>query len=412
MPRTPSASRRLGPLLALSLALNVFGFIAWRLDLRGSGEPEAESRQAGPRGPVAAGAAGRSASDAPIAAAGAEAPPIEVAAKDLPRAVRDALRAAGVKDSVARRLVEQVVWDRHSTTEPRPWWQASAMGSGFSTPSPATFKAVGAELSALFPESPGLGGRSDPRLDVLSEEKRRAVERVLRDYADMSGVIHAEMMAFQMPEDQERLALLKAERDQDLAALLTPEEYAEVTLLESPAGQRAQFIAQQLDLTEAEFRAVVRLRQEADARMAGASPSTPGQHAAEEARFQRELANLLGEERVHTRGLSGSQDAKLLEKARMRLGFSDEVFEQVLAQRLRVDATVTQVVASSAPVAEKRAALRREAAAVKAEVARLLGPRGAEAYFLQNGMYWLSDLERGRGIRFDPPGAFESFEVR
>ncbi len=412
MSRPLSGSRALPWLLALSLSANLGAALLWR-HTRGPGEfaESNKGREPAPGSPASAEAPAPAASDAEASGKSATFRAASSAA-DQARAIRDALRAAGAEEPLVRRLVELAVWDRHSKTnrKPLPWWQASGMGSELAPMPASTVKAVGAELAGLFDAGP-TSVAQPTRLDFLPEKKRAEIERVFRDYAEMSGGIYAEMHAFQMPEDQRRLQLLKIERDKDLAALLTPEEYTEVTLLESPAGQRAQHLAQQLDLSEEEFRAVAQLRREADARMAAMSAPTPAEHNAEEARFQRELEELIGAERIREQNLRRSQDAKVLERARDRLGFPPETFDRVLAQRERVREAVSDIEASTATVAEKRAALGREAAAVKAEIARLLGQDGAEGYFMQNGMSWLRDLERGRGVRFTPGGWPESFEV-
>ncbi len=331
---------------------------------------------------------------------------------DEPRAVRDALKAAGVSKELIRRFVRDAVWAKYSRAEPpKAWWKQDVMGSRFVMTPPSTMKAVEVEIKALVGEDDRVLPTSE-RLAFLTDEKRKVLTRTLMDYEEMAADIRADMMNFQMPEDQKRMKLLAEECERDLHAVLTPEEFDEVMLSKSAAGQRSQMIAGQLDLSEAEFREVVKLRREAD-RLASANPSqTSVQSREAEQRFEADLTRLVGEERMRTQTLKNSRDYEVLQKAQARLGLSQEVMDGVLGQRDYARAATEEITASATPVAAKRQELKKVAAGVKAEVTRLLGPAGAEGYFMQNGMSWLRDLERGQGVRFAFNGYAESIEVK
>lgn len=331
-----------------------------------------------------------------------------------PRALRDALRAAGVDEGLIRQFVESAVWHKQQQGDTekrrREWWKQSSLSSSFSVTSAATRKAVDAELRELL---------GDTRLDELMrtkqfsgvpEEKRAALGRIFSDYGEMMNATYAEMGNFQMPEDQKRLELLKAERERDLKALLSPAEYEQVMFSELPEVQRAKLVASQLDLSEAEFREVVRMRREITERL-GANASPQAANDAEK-RFDGELAAMIGRERMEQQQLRQSQDYTVLEKARERLGFSEEVFTGVLARRSQALAEAAEIQAGAMTVAEKRKALKALATDVKTGVEQQLGAAAAQGYFMQNGMSWLRELDRGYGVRVASGGWVETVEIK
>jgi len=341
---------------------------------------------------------------------------VSLSPDDQPRAVRDALRSAGVSETLVRQFVTTAVWAKHHREETQKaraeWWKMRNNPNQLVPIPAATVRAVNAEVRALVGDTINdqeLAGR----LAFLPEATRAAAGRILEDYDEMASELSADMMNFQMLEDQKRQELLTQERNRDLQALLTPEEFAEVTLLQSPAGQRARMVAGQLDLTEAEFREVVKIRQEAD-RLAASNPtSTWIQSQEAEKRFEAQLTQLVGEDRMREQSLKNSRDYEMLQKAQARLGLSQETVDGVLAQRDHVRDATTEILASSGTAGEKREALKKLAAGVKTEVTRLLGPAAAEGYFMQNGMPWLRDLERGRSVHFDAvSGWADSVEVK
>jgi hypothetical protein len=332
-----------------------------------------------------------------------------------PKALRDALRAAGGSEKLVRRYVRDAVWAKYqhddSEKRKREWWKQSPYSNRLTTVPSATVKAVEAETRALVGDDGSDAVNSD-QMTFLPAEKRPAVMRILSDYNEMVSGIRAEMMDFQMPDDEARLELLMQECSRDLQAVLSPAEFAEMSLRQSPAWHRAQMIAGQLDLTEAEFYEVVKLRSEADKLAAQDPKNAMIQNKEIERRFEDELTQLVGAERIRAQSEKNSRDYEVLQKAQSRLGFSQEVFAGVLGQRDQAKAAAAEIEASSLPVKEKREALRKLAVGVKAEVARLLGPAAAEGYFRQNGMPWVRDLERGYSLRFTTSGWVESVEVK
>lgn len=84
----------------------------------------------------------------------------------------------------------------------------------------------------------------------------------------------------------------------------------------------------------------------------------------------------------------------------------------VLAQRAQTLLKAAEIQSGAMTVPEKRAALKALAAEAKAGVGQHPGEAVAEGYFRQNGMGWLRELERGKGVRVGTSGWVESVELK
>ncbi len=325
------------------------------------------------------------------------------------RAVRDLLREAGLEESMVRRLVTTLIQSQAWADVPRSaWWQSSPMSSSLHF-LPADRQR---EMDNLTRELLGddLDSRTMSFLDLVAADKQAAVRTIMRDYADLQSEVYTSMRDFQMPEDQQRLQFLNEEMRKDLRALLGEEDYNRIAVQWAPAGNRAKMVAAQLDLTEAEFWQVYALRQALDSE--SSLGETPATSKAREERFDTQLAELFGDERIAASALRASRDYQVLEKARQRLGFSQATFDQVLALRERAAAGSGDVAGATLSTAEKKTALRDLAGSIRSELDTLLGPEIAKAYLQQNGMNWISGLERGQAVRLMPSGYADSYPVK
>ncbi len=331
-----------------------------------------------------------------------------------PRALRDVLRAAGVDEELIRKFVHSAVWHKNQRDDAekrrREWWKHSPHSSRFEVVPAATRNAIDAEIKELLGPERMDAGDFAKRFAGVTTEKRAALERIFTDYADMTSAAYTEMGRFQMPEDQKRLELLKAERERDLKELLTAAEYEQVMFRELPEVQRAQMVAEQLDLTEPEFREVLRMRRELAERL-GANATPQASNEAEK-RFDAELAAMIGRERMEEQQTKQSRDYTVLDNARARLGFSDEVFAGVMARRSQALAQAAEIQAGAMPLPEKKKALKALVAEVKASVTQQIGTAAAEGYFMQGGMSWLRDMDRGYGVRVGNGGWVETMEIK
>src|SRR5690606_7036171 len=84
-------------------------------------------------------------------------------------------------------------------------------------------------------------------------EKRTQLAFIAQDYATLRQSIEAANLGALLPGDHAVLNLLVQEQDAELAALLTPEEYADYKRRLSPAAAEGQHVLRRFDATEAEY---------------------------------------------------------------------------------------------------------------------------------------------------------------
>jgi hypothetical protein len=155
--------------------------------------------------------------------------------------------------------------------------------------------AIDAELRALLGDDFGMvsdyqSANEDRLFGNMPRQKVKSLQKIEQDYYELQEEIRTLMRGVTLPEDHEQLALLEKERQADLAALLTPEELEDYTYRASPLAQQ---IRQQLaffDPSEEEFRALVRVQKEFDARYANVTLSSDDSRELREAEVKKVLS--------------------------------------------------------------------------------------------------------------------------
>lgn len=190
------------------------------------------------------------------------------------RAFAAELRAAGVPPSVVVHFVGALLRDRtHAQIAELPFWQLFS-------PGPETRKlqsAAATELLRLQEEILGPSGSQVATLDPISRRQRygnlpdakiAALLRIERDYRDISidltssygGAITMEESAAR----REQTKAIEKEKLADIAAALTPEEYAEWELHGSGVAQRVQNALRNVTVSEQEYAALFAAQKQFD----------------------------------------------------------------------------------------------------------------------------------------------------
>lgn len=316
--------------------------------------------------------------------------------------IRD-LEAAGLDPAAARDLV---LGRRLAAVlqRPRPggerWWRAD----------PASAQAreqlrreVGLVLGEALGDDAGLAG---PGLDFLSPEKRAALRRIDQDYAELRARFGAGGIV--LPSDRERLRLLTAERERDLAALLTPAEREAYDLRLSPSAAtvRARY-GEGLE-TEEEFRRVFALQRAFDARFPADSAAARNDAAGRQqfAEAQRQLENevraALGEAAYARVRRAQDADLRNLEGLATRLNLPPDTTTRLAAARESFATASQQVQADvNLPPDQRRARVQALAAEARTTLTQTLGPEAAEAYARQSP--WVTMLQGGLAFSLTPP---------
>jgi hypothetical protein len=348
---------------------------------------------------------------------------------------RALLEAAGVAPSLRRELL-QVALSHHYAERfrenmlpygelmRREWWRDPAMEdyhpAGISAKrrqedSLALSKQFNADLSELLGEDLLALDLEDPnngwiarRFSGLPKEKAAALHRIERDYQELEQEVHARSGNFSLPADEEKLRLLKEEREQDIAALLTPEERAEWDLRASPTADRARSHSTRYRATEEEYRRIYALQKTFDETFDNESsdgsgdPDWKARQEAEKA-LQAGIRAIVGEER-HAEALRRqSSDYSLAEAAVERLALPANTPDLVYSLR-EPTADASRRISADPKLTpeEKKAALARLAAETRAKLEATLGKEASATYLQRGGMGWLSSLDQGVPVQFDP----------
>lgn len=247
------------------------------------------------------------------------------------------------------------------------------------------------------------------RYGHLPSTKVEAVEAVESDYTELQRQIWETGDGLLLPEDRELLDLLAREKQKDLKALLTPEEYENFELHHSPTAWGMRMNLAGMDLNEETFRTIFRLQRPFDELHNVPGRSTSPEMAAAKAAAQRELIAsvkaALGEELGAQYELSrdprygyyqiAARDFALSKESAVRL-WSLEKETRARYQQIGAD----QSVASPERFARQKVLLDAALASIEAEV----GADKAEA-FRARSAGWLRGLQQtvDRNLGTAPP---------
>lgn len=127
---------------------------------------------------------------------------------------------------------------------------------------------LGTDLVAERKKAEGLEDVTDQRLNFLPAEKRDRLRFVLDKFSERESAIlqsRADEGGVLTAEDRSKLKQLRADRDAEMAAVLTPEERQLYDYWTSNAGITARYVLGALDNpTEQEFQTIYRLQKEFD----------------------------------------------------------------------------------------------------------------------------------------------------
>lgn len=347
-----------------------------------------------------------------------------------PGALRDLLRAAGLSDEMVRSLVQMRVWKNyearfkalHPQPDPnQPWWKDNreqqnrwgGMTKAQREESRRLHREVRDETERLLgPENnKSQRGWQDQRLAFLPEDKVKALRDIQQDYQELISEVHQDSQGFRLASDAEKLRFLQEEQKRDIEALMTPEERQAYELRMSNTAQQLRHKMTQFDATEQEYLAIFPLQKDFDEKYNpphdGYSPQPERdqnywkERREAEKQLQEKIQSVIGEERYAASLRMQDNDWRQLEAATRRLDLPPETPSRLFALRDTAAADVQQIAANAAlGFDEKKAALAAIAARTRDQIRNSLGAEGAEAYFKNNGMGWLKELEKGNTITF------------
>lgn len=419
-------------LLAASLVANA-ALITVTLRRDSSNAPAPTDTPAGPRAPSSP------AKPRPAFAANIALPPELITAlnADDAQGLRDLLRAAGLSDEVVRSIVQARVWKKYEArfkalnpsqqNDPnKPWWkddrnQQNRWGPMLTKEQREEQRRlqreVREELEGLLGPDNGFNRWQDPRLAFLPSEKRQALQDIQQDYQELMSEIQQDSQGFRLPSDAEKLRFLQEEQKRDIASLMTPDEFAAYELRMSNTANQLRWKMTQMDASEQEYLAIFPFQKAFDDKYNQNDPfgySTVErdqnywkERQEAEKQLQEQIRSVIGEDRYADSIRRQDQDWQQLEAATRRLALPADTPNRLFSLRDSAASSAQQVAENpNLTYDQKKQELAAIAAATRDQVKASLGDEGSQAYFKNNGMNWLKELERGNTITFrtDSPG--------
>ena len=320
-----------------------------------------------------------------------------------------ALAAAGVSPEIARelligrtfsRMAEKVRASRAKGESDERWWRQRP---GFANPGSREQQLVARrELSdaliAAFGDDLGMGGSEQSQLSFLTPQKRDALRRINQDYDEMMAKFSAG--GVQLASDREKLRLLRLERDNDIAALLTPEERIAYEMRTSMSGNTIKNRYGDAIESEAEFQKLYALQKAFDEKFSREaltgriSPEVMRTRAEAERQLEAEMRTAVGEDRYAALRRAADPDLRTIDALASRLNLPASTTDSVLSSRDNYS-TASQRIANDAalPLPERRTQIQALASQAKSELTRTLGSEAADAYAQRSP--WMNMLQNG-----------------
>ncbi|MDR1282834.1 MAG: hypothetical protein LBK99_18720, partial [Opitutaceae bacterium] len=268
-------------------------------------------------------------------------------------------------------------------------------------------------LLAIIPRPlPPPSGPRDPAA-WLSPEKARLVRQIEADYSTPIRLLSMAGPDIRLPSDDEKLALLNADQQRDIAAVLTPDELARY---DQRPSLHTQFQLwdhfQGFTASEAEFQKIFALQKAHDDVFPTYNSGTREERDAAEKKLKADIRTALGDDRYELWQRAATTDYQLAQAAARRLALPADTADALYALRGPAAATASAVGRmEEMNNEEKKEAVRQIARDTRQKVTDLLGEEGAKVFFEKDGMRWLKHLDNGDSVRFDREGGYKKESI-
>ena len=247
---------------------------------------------------------------------------------------------------------------------------------------------------------------SDATLAFLPDAKRDQLRKILSDYQDMMEQ-YAPANGLQLASDREKSKLLRAERERDIAALLSPEELADYQMRTSPTADALRSRYGSAIASEEEFKKIYALQKAyddkfpADALNGRITPDVLKARSDAAQQLQADMRAAVGDDAYTALKRASDSDLRNVDALATRLGLAADTVDRVATMRDSYAAESQRISADTAtPVAQRNDQLKALAARAKSELASTLGTEGADAYAQRAS--WVSLLQSGVGFSTAP----------
>ncbi len=353
---------------------------------------------------------------APLPQASVNALGTAYAANDA-RSVRDLLLAAGLSLDSVRNTISAMLYEQHQTqidalsqaaSRTAVWWRdltpEELQSESHSAQLDRLHEKIQNELDSLFPETNAASAHDtddDPELAFLPPAKQKAFLQITRDYGEMIEAANLAAGRFELPADREKITFLEAERDRDIAAILTREEREALELRTSPRAYQLRSLMTGLKATEAEYRAIFALQKACETR--DAELDVADTELAQQ-NLQNQIATLVGIDRYRAYARTEDTDYTSLQAIAERFSIPPAIIDTLYNIREPIAQTTQRIAHDPGlDISQKASALQALALQTRQQITAALGPEVTAAYLQQN-MSWLGALEAGHVLSVQPAG--------
>jgi hypothetical protein len=251
----------------------------------------------------------------------------------------------------------------------------------------------------------------DSRFDYLPAGKRERIARIEQLHGERMTAFRRDIGSARVPADLEELRRFNADRERDLASVLTP---AELEVLELRTSSTAMMLRQrygELIESEEEFRKIFALQKEyedkfsVEAMMLSVRPTDSFRLRSEaEHKLLEDIGAVVGEARAPAFRRALDQEFITLTALTRRLKLAPTVPEAAL--KIRESYAAQTMVINNEPgmdSRDRRALIQDLAKDARKEIVELLGQEVADAYIPRAN--WISRLESGTAFSTNPKDA-------
>jgi hypothetical protein len=311
------------------------------------------------------------------------------------------------------RFAEKMRAARAATNGDGKWWRRSGNGALPNEQLLQARRELSDAMIAAFGDDLGIGGVDQGRLAFLPAEKRDKLRAILEDYSELTAKFGAQGGP-QLASDKEKLKLLNAERERDIAALLSPDELADYQMRTSTSAQ--SLINRYGDgiASEDEFKKLYALQKAFDEKFPMESfngrvtPEAMKARSDATLQLQSDMRTAVGDDAYAALRRASDTDLKSVDALVSRLNLPADTTDRVAALRDSYATQSQKIMADSAtPFAQRRDQLQALATSAKADLINTLGAEAADAYAQRS--QWINFLNGGIGYSTTPtansPGA-------
>ncbi|MSU47660.1 MAG: hypothetical protein EXS37_00935 [Opitutus sp.] len=325
-----------------------------------------------------------------------------------------ALQAAGVSPEQARELAlgrtfSQIAARARATQAKGAgdarWWRNRGNAAGPRGEQLTARREFSEALTAAFGDDLGIGGGDSSQLAFLPPEKRDALRRITQDYDEMMAGVSAG--GPQLASDREKLRLLRAERDRDITALLTPDERLAYEMRNSPSGATVRNRYGEAIESEAEFQKIYALQKAFDEKFSREalsgriSPEVLRARNEAERQLEGDLRTAVGTDRYAALRRAADPDLRMIDSLVSRLNLPAATGDRIAAARETFAAESQRINSdASVPPPQRRTQIQELAARARTELTGALGGEAAAAY-VQNSQ-WVNLLQNGTAYATTP----------